>query len=272
MNLNDLNLQPTSARPATLMPVFFIGHGSPMNALESNEFTAGWQSAGASIPTPGAILCISAHWETRSTQVTAMPKPRTIHDFSGFPDALYQVQYPAPGSPQVALETREQLLPFLAEPDHNWGLDHGCWSVLKHMFPNADIPVIQLSLDHTLSPEGHYNLAKQLAGLRRRGVLVMGSGNIVHNLRTINWHNPAGGHEWALEANEKIKNLILGNDHRSLISYHTLGAEIQRSVPTPEHFLPLLYALALREEHESITLFNDHLVYGSISMTSIKIN
>jgi 4,5-DOPA dioxygenase extradiol len=272
MNLNELNNLPATTSPNTLMPVLFIGHGSPMNAIEDNEFTACWQSVGASLPKPGAILCISAHWETRGTMVTAMPKPRTIHDFCGFPDKLFLVQYPAPGSPQIAFETRDQLLPSHVEPDQKWGLDHGCWSVLKHMFPKADIPVLQLSLDHTLSPEGHYLLAKQLSGLRRKGILVMGSGNIVHNLRTINWHNPAGGHEWALEANEKLKKFILGHDHKALVSYQTLDSEIQLSVPTPEHFLPLLYALALREEHETVSPFNDNLVYGSISMTSIKIN
>ncbi len=272
MKLKELNNISGKSDTTELMPALFVGHGSPMNAIEETEFSAGWRSVGASLETPRAILCISAHWETKGTLVTAMPRPRTIHDFCGFPDKLFEVQYPAPGSPQLAFETRDVLSPSLVELDQKWGLDHGCWSVLKHMFPLADVPVVQLSLDHTLSPMAHYEMAKQLSGLRRKGVLVIGSGNIVHNLRTINWHNADGGHDWAEEANEKMKSLIMGRDHRSLADYHTLGREVALSVPTPEHFLPLLYTLALQEENEQVALFNDKVVYGSISMTSIKIN
>ncbi len=272
MNLTEINRLQESTGTPERMPVLFVGHGSPMNAIEENEFSAEWRSVGESMPKPRAILCISAHWETKGTQVTAMPQPRTIHDFCGFPDKLFQVQYPAPGNSLVATETQDALSPAWVEPDQKWGLDHGCWSVLKHMYPKADVPVLQLSLDHTLSPVAHYNLARQLAPLRRRGILIMGSGNIVHNLHTINGHNPGGGHDWAEEANEKIKELILNHDHSSLADYHNLGREVQLSVPTPEHFLPLLYALALQEEHEPVSFFNDKVVNGSISMTSIKIN
>ena len=272
MNLKEFEQSTGHAASKEPMPVLFVGHGSPMNALEENEFSAGWRSAGESIPQPRAILCISAHWETKGTLVTAMPQPRTIHDFCGFPEQLYKIQYPAPGSPQVAFETRDHLSPAWVELDHNWGLDHGCWSVLIHMFPGATIPVLQLSLDHTLSPAAHYDLAKRLGGLRRKGILVMGSGNIVHNLRTIDWQNPDGGRDWAEEANEKLKKLIMSHDHKKLEDYTTLGREVQLSVPTAEHYLPLLYALAMQEDKESVTLFNDKVVYGSISMTSIKIN
>jgi 4,5-DOPA dioxygenase extradiol len=254
------------------MPVLFVGHGSPMNAIEENEFSAGWRKVGSSIARPRAILCVSAHWETKGTFVTAMARPKTIHDFCGFPDQLYTVQYPAPGDTQVAFKTREQLSPAPVEFDQNWGLDHGCWSVLKHMFPEAKIPVLQLSLDYTLSPAAHYELAKNLAGLRRKGILVIGSGNMVHNLRMINWHKPDSGHDWAQETNEIFKKLILGNEHKALKDYSSLGGDIKLAVPSAEHYLPLLYTLALQEKNEPVAFFNDKVVYGSISMTSIKIN
>lgn len=272
MNPNKFNNATGDTTFTEIMPVIFVGHGSPMNAVEETEFSEGWRRLGESLPKPLAILCISAHWETKGTHVTAMQQPRTIHDFCGFPERLFQVQYPAPGSPKVAAETSGLLSPIRVESDQKWGLDHGCWAVLKHMFPMADIPVVQLSLDHTLSPEAHYNMAKQLSGLRRQGILVMGSGNMVHNLRMIDWHNADGGFDWASVANEKIKSLISDRDHKSLTGYANLGHEIQLSIPTPEHYLPLLYTLALQEEQETITLFNDKLVFGSISMTSIKIN
>ncbi len=256
----------------TLMPVLFVGHGSPMNAIGENEFTGGWRKIGASIGQPRAILCISAHWETMGTHITAMQQPRTIHDFCGFPEQLYSVQYPAPGSQQVASETREQLSPVKVELDQNWGLDHGCWSVLRHMFPDATIPVMQLSLDYTRSPQAHYDLARNLSGLRRKGILVIGSGNMVHNLRMVNWYKPSGGHDWAEETNEKIKKLILARDHKTLTCYASPGQEMALAIPTAEHYLPLLYALALQEKNESVSIFNDKVVYGSVSMTSIIIN
>ena len=253
------------------MPVLFIGHGSPMNAIETNEFSLGWQTIGKTIPTPRAVLCISAHWETKGTFVTAIDKPGTIHDFYGFPDSLFAVQYPAPGSPEVAREAEETSDKKNILPDYSRGLDHGCWSVLKHLFPKANVPVIQLSLDYSLTPAAHYALAAQLASLRRKGVLIMGSGNIVHNLRLLNWKNPNESYSWAEEAESKIKNLILDNNHQELFNYTTLGREMQLAIPTPEHFLPLLYVLGLKEKKEQISFFNDKQVMGSISMTSVLI-
>lgn len=263
----------TGSHPGTmLMPVLFVGHGSPMNAIEENEFTGGWRKIGDSIAKPRAILCISAHWETKGTHITAMQQPRTIHDFCGFPDQLYTLQYPATGSLQVANEIKEHLSPAEIEMDQNWGFDHGCWSVLRHMFPEATIPVMQLSLDYTLSPQAHYDLAKNLSGLRRKGILVIASGNMVHNLRMVNWHKPAGWHDWAEEANEKIKKLILAREHKTLTGYASPNQEMALAIPTAEHYIPLLYTLALQEKNESVTIFNDKVVYGSVSMTSIKIN
>jgi len=272
VNLKDIKKLTSSMSETTLMPVLFVGHGSPMNAIEENEFTAGWRSVGESIVTPRAILCVSAHWETKGTLITAMPQPRTIHDFCGFPEQLYSVQYPAPGSQHVASETREQLSHVKVELDQNWGLDHGCWSILRHMYPGAKIPVLQLSLDYTLSPSAHYDLARNLAGLRRKGILVIGSGNIVHNLRLIRWNKPLGGHDWAEETNEKMKQLIMAKEHKILTGYASPGQEMALAIPTAEHYLPLLYALALQEKNESVSIFNDKVVYGSVSMTSIIIN
>jgi 4,5-DOPA dioxygenase extradiol len=272
MNLIEFEKSNGSLKNTDLMPSLFVGHGNPMNAIEQNEFTAGWQSMGQSLEKPRAILCISAHWETGGTMVTGMSQPRTIHDFYGFPEQLFRVEYPAPGDIQVAFEIRDEAIPAKVGLDQTWGLDHGCWSVVKHMFPDAKTPILQLSLDYTLSPAAHYDLAKQLAGLRRKGILVIGSGNIIHNLRLINWHNPDSGHDWAMTANEKLKNIILNGKHKDLIDYQFLGHEIQLSVPTPEHFLPLLYVLAMQEKDEPVAFFNDKLVYGSLSMTSIKIN
>jgi 4,5-DOPA dioxygenase extradiol len=254
------------------MPVLFVGHGSPMNALEQNEFSHEWQIMGNTIPKPRAVLCISAHWETKGTWVTAMDKPRTIHDFHGFPDQLYNVQYPAGGSKEIAGETKDLAPDGSISLDYNWGLDHGCWSVMKHVFPKADIPVLQMSLDYSLDPSAHFQLAKQLAGLRRNGILIIGSGNMVHNLRMIDWKNQESGTSWAEEAQAKMKQIIDRNAFNELFNYNSLGRDMQLAIPTPEHFLPLIYALALKDPHEKITYFNDKRVMGSISMTSIKIN
>lgn len=253
------------------MPVLFLGHGSPMNAIEDNPFTQGWQNVGRELPRPKAILCISAHWETRGTFVTGMEKPRTIHDFGGFPQALFDVQYPAPGSPELATMTQEAMTNAHVGVDHAWGLDHGAWSVILHLFPKADVPVVQLSLDRGLNPQQHYALAKELASLRRKGVLIVGSGNMVHNLGIIDWHNPDGGFDWAQEASTRMKQLITNGDHGGLINYAANGKAFQLSIPTPEHYLPLLYTLALKDEKETISLFNDRLVMGSIAMTSLRI-
>jgi len=256
------------------MPVLFLGHGSPMNAIEDNEFVEVWREIGISFPKPSAILCISAHWETRGTYVTAMENPPTIHDFGGFPEVLFNVQYPAPGSPALAKETKGIIKKTSVGLDDSWGLDHGCWSVIKHMYPNADVPVIQLSLDYYQTPQYHYDLARELAPLRTKGVLIVGSGNIVHNLGMVAWdklNTDNYGFDWAIEAKEKMKKFILAEDHKSLIDYKQQGKSFNLAVPTPEHFLPLLYALALKEEGENVTFFNDKTVAGSLAMTSLKI-
>jgi len=267
MNLNNLG---KIQNRSDVMPVLFLGHGNPMNAITENEFTRGWRMAGSHVPRPDAILCISAHWETNGTYVTAMEKPQTIHDFGGFPRTLFEVQYPAPGSPELAAETKRTVTGTPVELDHEWGLDHGCWSVIRHMYPEADVPVIQMSLDYHQPPAWHYELAKELSRLRSKGVLIVGSGNFVHNLRMADWHSE-GGFEWALEANETVKSLISRNEHRALIDYRALGREMQLAVPTPEHYLPLLYVLGLKEEKETVSFFNDKTELGSIAMTSVYV-
>jgi 4,5-DOPA dioxygenase extradiol len=256
------------------MPVLFLGHGSPMNAIEENEFVKEFRKTGKEIPKPNAIICVSAHWETKGTFLTAMENPPTIHDFGGFPQALFEVQYPAPGSPGLANETKGLITKTEAGLDYKWGLDHGAWSVIKHLYPDADIPVIQMSLDYYQTPQYHYDLGKELSSLRNKGVLIIGSGNIVHNLGMVAWDklDKLYGFDWAIEASEKMKNFILNDDHQSLINYTSQGKAFQLSIPTPEHFLPLLYALALKENNESITIFNDKQVAGSLDMTSLKIS
>lgn len=260
------------------MPVLFLGHGSPMNAIEDNAFSRGWEEAAASIPRPQAILCVSAHWETWGTMVTAMPRPRTIHDFGGFPQALYDVQYEAPGSPGLAAEVCAAVKRVQVGLDGDWGLDHGCWSVVRRMYPAADVPVVQLSLDYTQAPQYHYDLARELAPLRDRGVLILGSGNMVHNLRrmvlpnrSVDDFNTPFGLDWALEARALFKELIDRRDHQPLIDYHTLGRSVALAVPTPEHYLPMLYALALQDERDKLSYFNDQPVAGSLTMTCLKI-
>ncbi|MFH0959064.1 MAG: 4,5-DOPA dioxygenase extradiol [Pseudomonadota bacterium] len=261
------------------MPVLFIGHGTPMNAIEDNEFSRGWREAGKLIPRPKAILCISAHWETEGTQVTGMAQPRTIHDFGGFPRELFEVQYPAPGSPWLARETQNTMKKTEVRLDGAWGLDHGCWSVLRRMFPAADIPIVQLSLDYTRPGPEHYELAKELAPLRGKGVLIIGSGNMVHNLGRVvvkgdglRDFNKPFGFDWAIEASELFKRLINENRHLELADYPSLGQVVRLAVPTPEHYLPMLYALALKQENESNLYFNDQPVGGSLTMTSIIID
>jgi 4,5-DOPA dioxygenase extradiol len=258
------------------MPVLFIGHGTPMNAIEDNEFSGGWRKAGKLLPKPKAILCISAHWETEETQVAGMEKPRTIHDFGGFPRELYEVQYSAPGSQWLARETKNTLKKTQVRLNGDWGFDHGCWSVLRQMFPAADIPVVQLSLDFTRPGPEHYILAKELAPLRQKGVLIIGSGNMVHNLGRVeirdNDFNKPFGFDWAIEASDLFKKLINENRHLELSDYRSLGHAVRLAVPTPEHYLPMLYALALKQEYESILYFNDQPVGGSLTMTSIIID
>ncbi len=274
MKLKELNKTTDSFHKTATMPVLFLGHGSPMNAIEENEFVANFRKLGQELPEPTAILCISAHWETKGTFVTAMEMPRTIHDFGGFPKALFDVQYPAKGSPELAKETQSLVTTTAVGLDEKWGLDHGAWSVIKHLYPNANIPVIQMSIDYSQPAQYHYDLAKELSSLRNKGVLIIGSGNMVHNLRMVNWkklNEDNFGYDWAIEANEKMKSFIKSGDYQPLINYQAQGKSFQLAIPSPEHYMPLIYALALKKEEEAISLFNDKLVGGSLTMTSLKI-
>ena len=273
MNLKDLNKMTSTMSNTGKMPVLFLGHGSPMNAIEENEFVTEFRKLGKELVRPNAILCISAHWETKGTFVTAMQNPPTIHDFGGFPQELFDVQYPAPGSPELAQETKSIITKTEVGLDDKWGLDHGAWSVIKHLYPNADVPVIQMSIDYSQPAKYHYELAKEISSLRQKGILIVGSGNIVHNLRMVDWKklNEQYAYDWATEANEKMKSHILSGDHQKLIDFKSQGKVFDLAIPTPEHYLPLLYTLALKEENEKITLFNDKPVGGSLSMTSLKI-
>ena len=252
------------------MPVLFVGHGNPMNAIEENEFTKGWSDAAKTLPVPNAILCISAHWETQGTFVTAMDKPETIHDFGGFPKALFDVQYPALGDKKLANTVKDNVKKTNVGLNTDWGLDHGCWVPAVRMFPNANIPIIQMSLDFTKPASWHFELAKELAFLRKKGVLILGSGNIVHNLGMIDWSGTRQ-FDWAIDANETIKGLINQHDFKSLVDYKSLGTAVNTGVPTPEHYLPLLYTLALKGEKEDVSFFNDKTIMGSIAMTSLRI-
>lgn len=257
-----------------LMPVLFIGHGSPMNGIEDNEFSQRWAMMAKEIPTPAAVLVVSAHWLSKGTMITAMDFPKTIHDFGGFPRALFEVQYKAPGNAVLARETASMVHSTQIGLDHDWGLDHGTWTVVRHMYPDANIPVLQLSIDYTKPPQYHYELAKELFELRKKGVLIIGSGNMVHNLRMVAWdkmNEPGYGYDWALQMNDQFKQLISANDHRSLIHYDKLGSEAMLAIPTPEHYLPLLYTLGLKGGRDEIKFFNDKAVAGSLTMTSVNI-
>jgi 4,5-DOPA dioxygenase extradiol len=275
VKLNALNKIIEHGENTGKMPVLFVGHGSPMNAIEDNSFSREMKLVGKNLPKPKAILMISAHWETNGTFVTAQDMPPTIHDFGGFPKQLFETNYPAPGSKWLREETQKSVTLAKVSQDEHWGFDHGCWSVTKNMFPDADIPLIQLSLDYTKDPQYHYDLAKELTVLRDKGVLIIGSGNMVHNfsyaqLKGTDFNEPYG-HDWALTSNEKFKKLIIDGDHSSLIHYKNQGKEINLAVPTPEHYLPLLYILALQSKQETVTFFNDVAVAGSFTMTSVLI-
>jgi 4,5-DOPA dioxygenase extradiol len=255
-----------------IMPALFIGHGSPMNAIEDNVYSRAWREAAETIPRPKAILCISAHWETEGTFVTAMAQPKTIHDFYGFPDALYRVRYPAPGSPELAERVRSLAGSTAVRLDdgYSWGLDHGAWSVLRRMYPGADIPTVQLSLDRTQHPLFHYELGRELFALREEGVLVVGSGNIVHNLRLLQW-DAVEPFPWAAEFDHTAAELIRAGEHDQLVAYQALGEAARLSIPTNEHYLPLLYTLALQQAGEPVSFFAEGLPLGSISMRSVRI-
>ena len=272
------------AKAAARMPAVFFGHGSPMNTLDRNRYTEAWRRLGATLPQPKAILAVSAHWTTRGTAVTAMDRPRTIHDFGGFPQELFEVQYPAPGSPLLAARVRELLAPVEAanatslsrgprldpigevQLDQSWGLDHGTWSVLAHAYPDANVPVVQLSLDAGLSPRSHYELGARLAALRDEGVLIVGSGNVVHNLGRIQWAEDAKPYDWATRFNEKVRAHLAAREHQALIDYASLGGDARLSVPTPEHYLPLLYVTATQGKDETVSLPVDGIELGSIGM------
>ena len=270
MKLHALNSLTEPFASTNTMPALFVGHGNPLNAITDNEYGHTWRELGKTLPKPTAILCISAHWETKGTFVTAMEHPNTIHDFYGFPKALFDVEYPAPGSVELANETKAGISKTSVGMDHEWGLDHGCWSVLKHIYPNADVPIVEMSMDYTQGPQWHFDLAKELAALRNKGVLIIGSGNMVHNLRAVDM-NKTGGFGWAMEANDIMKKRIAARDFKSLVDYASLGKAVQLAVPTPEHYLPLLYTLGLSGKDEEISLFNDKAEVGSITMTSLKI-
>lgn len=256
------------------MPVLFLGHGSPMNAIEENEFVEGFRALGKDIPKPRAIVCISAHWVTKGTLVTAMEQPPTIHDFGGFPQELYEVEYPASGSPALAKQIQSLVTKTTISLDMEWGLDHGAWSVIRHLYPAADVPVIQLSLDYYQSPQWHYELGKELRALRDDGVLIIGSGNIVHNLSLVDWsqlNTDDFGFDWAREVMTKVNGCILAGDHRALIDFESQGQAFELAIPTSEHYLPLLYVLSLQDSGEAVTFYNNKAVAGALSMTSVKI-
>lgn len=273
LKFDSLMAMTSGAETSDPMPVLFVGHGSPMNAIEENEFVAGFRNIAKKLPKPLAILCVSAHWETRGSHITVAEKPRTIHDFGGFPKELFEVQYPAPGNPELAHEIKTGIKSTDIDLDDKWGLDHGCWSVVKHFYPEANVPVLQMSLDYYKTPQQHYELAKELAWLRRKGILIIGSGNMVHNLGMVAWDklNNDFGYDWALEASQFIRKNILSGNHAPLINYKDQGKAMNLAVPTPDHFLPLLYALALQEKDEPLALFNDKPVGGSLTMTSVLI-
>jgi len=258
----------------TKLPTLFMGHGSPMNAIEDNEFSRTWSKTANEIQKPKAVLVVSAHWLTYGTFITAMENPKTIHDFGGFPPELYQVQYPAKGSPELAQYTSEIITSTPVGLDHEWGLDHGTWSVVRHMYPNADIPVLQLSIDYNQPAQYHFDLSRQLASLRSKGVLIIGSGNMVHNLRMVAWDKlgeTAYGFDWANEMNAIFKDKISNGDFKSLIEYEKMGAAAKLAIPTPDHYYPLIYNIGLQDKDDTVEFFNDKAVGGSLTMTSVKI-
>ncbi len=270
--LSALSSLGNSLAPSPRMPVMFIGHGNPMNAIEDNEFSRSWQAMGKSLPRPQAILSVSAHWLTDTTQVTAMAHPKTIHDFGGFPKKLFEAQYPAPGSPEFAKLTQKLVTSSHVQTDESWGLDHGTWSVLLPMYPAADIPVFQLGIVYNQPPSYHYEIGKQLSALREKGVLIIGSGNLVHNLGKVDWSGGNKVYDWAQEFDSKFTNWIDKGDHASILNYQKLlGSTAELAHPTYDHLLPLFYILGLQQKNEKITYFNDKFDMGSISMRSMLI-
>ena len=257
---------------AQIHPAIFLGHGNPMNALAENVYTAGWRQIGKQTPRPKAILAISAHWYVPGTGVTISTSPKTIHDFGGFPRELYQVQYPAPGDPELAVRVQQLLKPLPVALDNSWGLDHGTWSVLKHVYPDADVPIVQLSIDETQPASFHFDIGRKLASLRDEGILIIGSGNLVHNLHTYAWgrHMPEP-YDWAVRFEQEAKEMMVAGEYKPLIAYENLGPEAQLSIPTPDHYLPLLYVLGSRQPGELITFPVEGVDGGSISMLAVKV-
>jgi len=254
-----------------LQPAIFLGHGNPMNALAENGYTAVWRRLGENIPRPNAIVSVSAHWFVPGTRVTANKSPETIHDFGGFPRKLYEVRYPAPGDPDLARRLQALLAPLPVKLDESWGLDHGTWSVLRHMYPDADIPVVQLSVDQRGLADFHFHLGRRLALLREENILLMGSGNLVHNLRSYVWEEQTDPYDWAVRFETKVKEKMLAGEFESVINYQELGKEALLSVPTPDHYFPLLYVLATRQQGEPITFPLEGMDGGSLSMLIVRI-
>jgi len=254
------------------LPAIFFGHGNPMNALLDNEYTRCWSAIGQSIAKPKAILSISAHWYVPATGVTVSTAPRTIYDFGGFPPELYQVKYPAPGDPELARRVQQLLAPVPVALDNSWGLDHGTWSVLKHVYPQADVPIVQLSIDETQPAEWHFDIARRLAILRDEGVLIVGSGNLVHNLHTYAWGREAvEPYDWALRFEQQAREMLVAEENRPLIDYERLGRDAVLSIPTPDHYLPLLYVLGTRQKGEPASFPVEGVDGGSVSMLSVRI-
>lgn len=273
MSFNDLDNLLSSGKASERMPALFLGHGSPMNALENNPITRIWQQLGRELPTPTAIVSISAHWMTAGkTEITAMPLPKTIHDFGGFPKALYEVQYPAKGAPELAAELQKELQYTRLGHDHSWGLDHGTWSVLRHLYPKADIPVIQLSIDMSRDGNWHYNFGQALARWRNKGVLFLGSGNLVHNLRMLDWDRPNGGYDWAVEFDTFSAEKMSTGDFKPLVNFEKLGTAAKLSIPSTDHYLPLLYILGMQQAGEKTSFPVTGMQMGGISMRSVLLS
>lgn len=249
------------------MPIIFVGHGSPMNAIEDNDYTRGWQSMSGRIPKPEAILCVSAHWYTKGTRLMNEEKPKTIYDMYGFPRKLYEVTYNSPGSPFLAERVKE-MITRESTYDNSWGIDHGTWAVLVHMYPQRDIPVFQISIDYDAPPPVHYRIGQEISSLRDQGVLILGSGNIVHNLRLVDWHRPNEGFDWAYEFDEYIYENILNRRHEDIVNYQRAGVSARLAVPTPDHFYPLLYVLGASDEKDTVSVYNKSGELGSLTMTS----
>lgn len=269
MELNDLDRLQQNLPDTPRMPVLFVGHGSPMNAILENNYSRTWAGLGKKLPHPQAVLCISAHWLTNGSSVSVTAKPETIHDFGGFPDELFKVQYPAPGSPQFAKLTAQSVSSTKILEDNKWGLDHGAWSVLKHMYPSAEVPIFQLSIDYNKPAAYHFELGKQLSALREKGVLIIGSGNVVHNLGMISWNEPTKSFDWALEFDHLVKKSIEENNPKPLLEFEKLGKLAQMAHPTADHFFPLMYILGLRRNEDQLSFFNETFDMGSISMRGV---